>query len=86
MTMHDDLPQVPPPKPFYSLEEVADLLGLHRATVSGFISRGELRAARLGHRTVRITHDALMDFLKSKEVTPPQKKHRGKGARGGETS
>jgi excisionase family DNA binding protein len=54
-------------KPAYTVGEVAQLLGLHRATVSGFVSRGELRSVRLGHRTVRITHEALMDFLRQKE-------------------
>src|SRR4051812_36426130 len=54
-------------KAFYSIDEVAELLGLHRATVSGYISSGDLRAARLGYRTVRVTHEALMDFLHAKE-------------------
>ncbi len=67
MTGYGEFPPTPPSKPFYSIEEVASLLGLHRATVSGFISKGELKAARLGHRTVRVTHEALVDFLKSKE-------------------
>jgi len=67
---YDSLPEVPTAKPFYSIEEIVALLSLHRATVSGFISRGELRAARLGHRTVRVTHEALLDFLKSKESIP----------------
>ena len=57
----------PPLKAAYSVDEVARLLGLHRITVSRFIGSGELRAARLGHRTVRITHEALMDFLRTKE-------------------
>jgi excisionase family DNA binding protein len=74
-TNRDQLPLVPPAKPAYTVDEVADLLGLHRVTVSGFISRGELRAARLGHRTVRITYEALVDFLRSKEVViDPDKK------------
>ena len=51
----------------YSVGEVADLLGLHRATISSFIGKGELRAVRLGHRTVRVTHEALMEFLRAKE-------------------
>ncbi len=54
-------------KPVYSIAEVAQLLGIHRATVSRFITQGELRASRLGHRTVRITHEALMDFLRAHE-------------------
>ena len=75
MTTYDNkpmIPEIPPPKPAYTVDEVAKLLGLHRVTISNFVSKGELRAARLGHRTVRITHEALMDFLRSKEVTPPR--------------
>ncbi len=75
MTTQDNKPALPVgplPKAAYSVGEIAALLGLHRVTVSKFISRGELRAARLGHRTVRITHEALMDFLKSKESTPTE--------------
>lgn len=73
MATNDAIPPLPPTKPAYTVDEVASLLGLHRVTVSNFIRIGELRAARLGHRTVRITHEALMDFLRSKEVTPGQK-------------
>lgn len=54
------------------------MLGLHRATVSGFISKGELRALRLGHRTVRVTHEALIDFLRSKEDATSKEQQRGK--------
>ncbi len=76
------LPALPLIKPAYTVAEVAALLGLHRVTVSSFINRGELRAARLGHRTVRVTHEALMDFLHSKEVKverpkSPRRKRRG---------
>jgi hypothetical protein len=31
------------------------------------VSRGELRSAKLGYKTVRVTHEALMDFLREKE-------------------
>ena len=67
-------------KPAYSIGEVAEILGLHRATVSGFVNSGELRAARLGHRTVRISHEALMDFLRTKEEETRQQLE---GRRGG---
>jgi excisionase family DNA binding protein len=79
------LPRAPAQASFYSIEEVAELLGLHRGTISRFISSGELRAARLGHRTVRVTHEALMDFLKSKEqenVKPrPNRERRAAGGK-----
>lgn len=66
----------PGTKPAYTIAEVASLLHVHRTTVSGFIKSGELRVARLGHRTIRITHEALMDFLRSREETAPQSKKR----------
>ena len=69
-------------KPAYSISEVAELLGLHRTTVSGFVNRGELRAARLGHRTIRISHDALMDFLRSKEEENRVRLETGREGRG----
>ena len=83
MTTHKDIPEVPPYKPVYSIEELAGLLGLHRSTVSGFIARGELTASRLGHRTVRVTHEALMEFLKAKEVSPPPGPGKARRSRGG---
>jgi excisionase family DNA binding protein len=66
-------------KAAYSVSEAAALLGLHPGTVSGFIKNGELRAARLGHRTIRITHEALMDFLRQKEEES-MRELRGKAA------
>ena len=54
-------------KAAYSVSEAAALLGLHPGTVTRYIKSGELRSARLGHRTVRVTHEALMDFLRLKE-------------------
>jgi excisionase family DNA binding protein len=74
MATNHDIPQPARLKAAYTITEVAQLLGLHRTTVSGFVNRGELRAARLGHRTIRISHEALMDFLKSKEVVPEPKR------------
>jgi excisionase family DNA binding protein len=61
------VPDAPESKPAYSINEIAALLGLHPATVSKFVSRGELRSAKLGYKTVRVTHEALMDFLREKE-------------------
>jgi len=61
------VPDPPESKPAYSISEVALLLGLHPATVSKYVASGELRSAKLGYKTVRITHEALMDFLHDKE-------------------
>ncbi|WP_229402098.1 helix-turn-helix domain-containing protein [Micromonospora okii] len=45
----------------YSVEQVADLLGLHVRTVRGYIRTGRLRAARIGkqYRIARADLDAL---------------------------
>jgi excisionase family DNA binding protein len=53
------------------LDEVAEVLGVSRATVNRFIRQGELRVARLGWSTARVTHEALMDFLREREQTGP---------------
>ncbi|HXH23289.1 MAG TPA: helix-turn-helix domain-containing protein [Dehalococcoidia bacterium] len=82
MATNHNLPSPPPPKAFYTIEEVAELLGLHRATVSHYISSGQLRAARLGHRTVRITHEAVLDFLRTKEAETQASIRQGNKRRG----
>ncbi|MEE3921927.1 helix-turn-helix domain-containing protein [Micromonospora sp. BRA006-A] len=45
----------------YSVEQVADLLGLHVRTVRGYIRSGRLRATRIGkqYRIARADLDAL---------------------------
>ena len=58
----------------YTLDEVADLLGVSRASVNRVVRAGELRVARLGHRTVRVTDEALRDYLRAHEETGPRKK------------
>jgi excisionase family DNA binding protein len=75
MNNHHDPPkfEMPAPKPAYTITEVANLLGVHRVTVSRFIRSGELPVVRLGHRTVRITHESLMEFLRSREQGSPRR-------------
>lgn len=58
-----------PTKVAYTLDEVAEALGVSRATVNRLIRAGELRVSRLGWRTVRVSHEALMELLRSKEET-----------------
>jgi excisionase family DNA binding protein len=52
---------------FYSIDEVANLLGVSPRTVRRWIKDRKLRAHRFG-RTVRIAHDDLQDFLSRHEV------------------
>ncbi|WP_435846366.1 helix-turn-helix domain-containing protein [Streptomyces lavendulae] len=46
---------------YYSVEQVADLLGLHVRTVRGYVREGRLKAALVG-RQYRITHEDLEAF------------------------
>jgi excisionase family DNA binding protein len=54
-----------PPR-FYSIDEVADLLGVSPRTVRRWIKAGKLRAHRFGH--IRIAHDDLQDFIARHEI------------------
>lgn len=45
----------------YSVEQVADLLGLHVKTVRGYVRDGRLQAVRIG-KQYRITHSDLEAF------------------------
>src|SRR3984893_6038042 len=42
----------------YSLDQVAERLGLHVRTVRGYVRSGRLKAVRIG-KQYRVTHDAL---------------------------
>ena len=50
------------PSEVLNCQEVADYLGLHVKTVREYISRGELRAARLG-KYYRIKKEWVLEFL-----------------------
>ncbi|MGW7295123.1 helix-turn-helix domain-containing protein [Streptomyces xiamenensis] len=49
------------PQRYYSVDQVADLLGLHVRTVRGYVRDGRLRASRVG-RQYRITGEDLAAF------------------------
>ena len=51
----------------YTLDEVAEVLSVSRAYVNRLVRAGKLRVARIGHRTVRVSHEALTDFLRDHE-------------------
>ncbi|MDL4821991.1 helix-turn-helix domain-containing protein [Actinomadura opuntiae] len=53
----------------YSVEEVADLLGLHVRTVRGYIRAGRLRAVRIG-KQYRISPDAVRELTGSADPAP----------------
>jgi excisionase family DNA binding protein len=46
-----------------SIEEAADRLGIHTATVRRMIKRGELKAYRLGHRIIRVEEADITHYL-----------------------
>lgn len=48
---------------YYNISEAATLLGVNRSTIWRWIRDGRLPAARLGHRTTRITHEDLEQLL-----------------------
>src|SRR5947199_2350787 len=50
---------------YYSVSEVAALLGVSRVSVWRWISTGRLPVARLGHRTVRIKQEDIAQMARS---------------------
>jgi excisionase family DNA binding protein len=53
------------PKNVLSVREAALLLGLHEETIRRAVRRGELKACRLGHRTLRISRADLEEYFRS---------------------
>ena len=47
---------------FHSLQDVADVLGVHIATVRRLVKAGDLVAVRVG-RSLRVTDDDLARFV-----------------------
>lgn len=72
----------PPQRIAYTLDEAAATLGISRATLGRLVRRGDLRVSRLGWRTARVSHEALLDLLRSKEQTG---RRSFPGKNGGET-
>jgi excisionase family DNA binding protein len=55
---------------FLTPQEAADLLGVSRETIRRAIRSGELKATRLGYRTVRVTRADLDEWVVSKGGRP----------------
>lgn len=51
----------------YTAEQVAKILQVKKGFVYDLIYTGRLRAFRLSERRIRITEDALQDFLQQEE-------------------
>jgi excisionase family DNA binding protein len=58
---------------FFTPEEIAERLKVHKRTVQRWIIAGTLRAYRFGGQSgsVRVTKEDLEHFLKERETRPP---------------
>jgi excisionase family DNA binding protein len=56
----------------FSVEQVAEYLGVKSRYMRDLISRGEIKYVRVGAKNVRITQEAVMDFIEKKTVTHPK--------------
>ena len=45
------------------------MLGVSRSYLGKLVRDGKLRVARIGQRTVRVTDEAIRDFLRAHETT-----------------
>ncbi|MEV7783328.1 helix-turn-helix domain-containing protein [Kitasatospora sp. NPDC088351] len=60
---------------YYSVEQVAELLGLHVRTVRGYVRDGRLKATRIG-KQYRITRSDLEAFTGTPAPAPePERRH-----------
>lgn len=53
-----------------TLNEVAELLRVHRKTVMSWVSANKLPAVRLGNRTIRFDEAEVMKMLKGQADSP----------------
>lgn len=51
----------------YTVQQVADLIGVHPETIRREAARGHLRSIRIG-RELRFAESAVIEWLASKEV------------------
>ena len=52
---------------YYSVEQVANMLGLKIPTIREYIKRGDLQAYKFG-RVLRIKKEDYIEFTKSKKI------------------
>ena len=58
-----------PTERYYTIDQIANLLGFHRNTVKKWILNGELAASKLG-KEYRIRQADLEDFMLRKQIKP----------------
>lgn len=51
----------------YTVQEIAEILGISRKTIQKYVRQGDIKAIRFGNQ-LRITEQAFIDFLESKTV------------------
>lgn len=56
-----------PEKPFYSLDETADLLGVHRNTVKNHIKAGKIKAGKVGQQW-RIPRESILELFEPRSL------------------
>ena len=54
-------------KYFYTLQEVADILGVSRQTIYNYKTAGKLRAYKIGH-DYRVSQQDLREFLAERRI------------------
>jgi excisionase family DNA binding protein len=64
VVLETELGEAAEARPYYSVSEVAALLGVSRVSVWRWISSGRLPVTRLGHRTVRIRREDLNQLIR----------------------
>lgn len=62
-------PDATPVKNFYNLTEAAKILAISRSTLYRMVSRGFLRAVKIGSIT-KISREILCEYLSENEVDP----------------
>ena len=52
----------------YTYKEVAEILRVSERTVWDLVKKGKLKACRIAGRSIRITDDALREFVSQAEI------------------
>lgn len=60
-----------PHRAAYRLPQVADIVGLSRASIYRTIGRGELDLVKIGPRASGVTRDSLVNYLQQRGIPVP---------------
>jgi excisionase family DNA binding protein len=66
----------------YSMEEVAERLGVSRSFAYDLVRTGALRTFKLGRRRRLVSHEALIDLIRDREADEVVKRSVGAGVGG----